>query len=87
MDNTIIAKTEAYIWMLNGLLASYGRYADDEGIDLSNNTSDFGKIYYAIVEEERKIRFYNTAEALDNCKKLIDKAKIKLEELGGSYLG
>lgn len=87
MNNTIIAKVETYIWMLNGLLASYGRYADEAGIDLDDRESEFCIEYYKIMKEERKVRFYSTEEELEQCREIIHMAREKLEQFGGIYIG
>ena len=87
MNNNIIAKVEIYTWMLNGLLASYGRYADEAGVDLNDRESEFCIEYYKIMEEERKVRFYSTEEELEQCREFIHMAKGKLEQFGGIYIG
>jgi len=84
LSENIIAKSETYTWILNGLIASYGRYAN--GIDLKNKKSDFTKLYYDIIAEQKKSRFYRTEEELIKCKEFIDMAKDTLERLGGKYI-
>lgn len=86
LNENFIAKSETYTWMLNSLIASYGRYANANGIDLKNEESDFTKLYYDIIAEQKKSRFYKTEEELTKCKEFIDMAKDNLERIGGKYI-